>query len=29
MAIVIAIYVSVLGLAIYQDMKNNNHCQTC
>ncbi len=29
MAIVIAIYVSVLGLAIYQDMKNKNQCQTC
>jgi hypothetical protein len=29
MAIIIALYASILGLAVYQDEKNNNRCQSC
>lgn len=29
MAIIATLYVSVLGLAVYQDMSNKENCQTC
>ncbi len=29
MAIIATLYVSVLGLAVYQDLSNKDNCQAC